>query len=335
MRVAALDIGTNTCLLLIAESVAGHPLTPILERAEITRLGQGVDRTRRLAPDAIARTCACLDDYVDLVRKSGVDRIAVVGTSAMRDAAGGDAVRTHVRAAFGVDVRVVSGDEEARLAFRGAVSGLGLHAAEHVGVFDIGGGSTEVILGSVGAGRSPQGPAAHTDVGRSPQGPAAHTDDAPRISFAMSFDVGSVRLTERHIVHDPPSEAELAATMQAASAAFAEVPPLPGPTTPIAVAGTMTTLASVSLALVPYDGARVHGHVMTRADLSAVIERLSKLDLAARKAVPGIEPKRADVLIAGGVVALALLEHWRAGSVRISDRGVRWGLAEELCATGG
>jgi exopolyphosphatase/guanosine-5'-triphosphate,3'-diphosphate pyrophosphatase len=304
MRVAALDIGTNTVLLLIAEAAAGRPLRAIEERAEITRLGQGVDRSRRLAPEAIDRTCRCLDVYADVVRRAGVDLVGVVGTSAMRDASGGEVVRAHVRAAFGVDARVISGEEEARLTFHGAVSGLNLPAGERTAVFDIGGGSTEVVLGRIGG--------------------------VPPISFARSFDVGSVRLTERHISHDPPTPEELAAITQAAANSFAGVPPADTDGLPVGVAGTMTTLASVSLALVPYDGTRVHGHVMTRAELTQVIDRLSALDLTTRRAIPGIEPRRADVLVAGGLVALALLNRWNASAVRISDRGVRWGLAEEL-----
>jgi exopolyphosphatase/guanosine-5'-triphosphate,3'-diphosphate pyrophosphatase len=304
MRVATIDIGTNTVLLLVAERGPDGVVRALLERATITRLGEGVDRTRRLAPDAIARTCSCLSDYVRLVRAAGAQRIAVVGTSAMRDAGGGEEVRSFVRTAFGVDARVVSGDEEARLTFRGALSGLALEGERHAAVFDIGGGSTEVVLGDLA--------------------------DGPRIAFSQSFDVGSVRLTERFVAHDPPSLEERAAIAQAVSDAFADVPPLPEAGVPVGVAGTMTTLAAVSLSLTPYDGARVHGHVMMRDELVRVVERLASLDLAARRAVSGIEPKRADVIVAGGLIALALLDRWNAQSVRISDRGVRWGLAEEV-----
>jgi exopolyphosphatase/guanosine-5'-triphosphate,3'-diphosphate pyrophosphatase len=304
MRVATIDIGTNTVLLLVAERGHDGVLRAVEERATITRLGAGVDRTRQLAPEAIERTCACLDEYARIVRDAGAGRVAVVGTSAMRDAGGGEQVRAHVRAVLGVDARVVSGDEEAMLTFRGAVSGLSLGAQHEVGVFDIGGGSTEVVLGSI--------------VG------------APRIAFARSFDVGSVRLTERHVAHDPPSREELDAVLHAAAQAFAAVPPLPNSAEPVGVAGTMTTLAAVSLALVPYDGARVHGHRMTRDALAGVVGRLAALDLESRRRVPGMEPKRADVIVAGGLVSLALLDRWSAQVVRISDRGVRWGLAEEI-----
>lgn len=304
MRVATIDIGTNTVLLLVAERGPDGLVRPVLERATITRLGAGVDRTRRLAPEAIARTCACLADYGRLVREAGAERVAVVGTSAMRDAGGGDEVRACVRSALGVEARVVSGDEEASLTFRGALSGLPLDAAGPAAVFDIGGGSTEVVIGRL--------------------------DGDARIAFARSFDVGSVRLTERLVAHDPPSPEDRANLSQSARDAFAMVPPLPPGTVPVGVAGTMTTLAAVALSLATYDGARVHGHLMTRSDLARVVDQLASLDLAGRRALAGMEPQRADVIVAGGLVALALLEHWKTEKVRISDRGVRWGLAEEI-----
>jgi exopolyphosphatase/guanosine-5'-triphosphate,3'-diphosphate pyrophosphatase len=305
MRVAAIDIGTNTVLLLVAEPGPSGPLVAVTERATVTRLGEGVDKTRRLAPAAIARTVACLEEYAKTVRDLGVARIGVVGTSAMRDAAGGDVVRDRVRALFGVDARVLSGAEEADMAFRGAIGGLQPLPGPNLAVFDIGGGSTEVVLG------------------RAVEGEA-------EITFAHSFDIGSVRLTERLVTHDPIAAAELEAVLEAARAGFGSIPALGFTTIPIGTAGTMTTLAAVSLQLEPYDGARVHGHVMPVDELRAVVSRLAALPVDARRAVPGMEPKRADVIVAGGCIALALLDHWRVAEVRVSDRGVRWGLAEVL-----
>jgi exopolyphosphatase/guanosine-5'-triphosphate,3'-diphosphate pyrophosphatase len=305
VRVATVDIGTNTVLLLVAQRAPSGDLTALVERATITRLGQGVDRSRRFAPEALERTRACLEEYGRVLRELGVDRIAVVGTSAMRDAAGGELLRACVRESFGVDAAVVSGAEEARLTFRGALSGLTL-PAEAVAVFDIGGGSTEVV------------------VGRAPP---------PAIDFASSFDIGSVRLTERIVAHDPPSTEETVALERAAGSAFRDVPELSGQL-PVGVAGTMTTLAAVQLRLAAYDGARVHGHTMTRSELRRVVSELAALPLEARRSIAGMEPKRADVIVAGGFIALALLEHWRSDAVVVSDRGVRWGLAEELSGAG-
>jgi exopolyphosphatase/guanosine-5'-triphosphate,3'-diphosphate pyrophosphatase len=301
MRVASIDIGTNTVLLLVAEKRDGE-LVAVEEHATITRLGQGVDKTRTLAPDAVARTNACLDRYAEIVTRLGVTKTAVVGTSAMRDAGGGEAVREHVKARFGVDARTISGDEEARLTFGGALSGLTLPEGRVV-VFDIGGGSTEVVDGE---------------------------RTTRSIAFAHSYDVGSVRLTERHVRSDPPSETERAAVLRAATDAFATVPASVRGAPVVGIAGTVTTLAAVSLGMSTYDGSRVHGHVMPIEELERVVELLARVPLEERRSIAGLEPKRADVIVAGGLVALAFLRHVGAPSVVVSDRGVRWGLAEEL-----
>jgi exopolyphosphatase/guanosine-5'-triphosphate,3'-diphosphate pyrophosphatase len=301
MRVAAIDIGTNTVLLLVAEKREGK-LVAVEEHATITRLGQGVDKTRTLAPEAVERTNACLDRYAEIVGRLGVAKIDVVGTSAMRDAGGGEAVRAHVKARFGVDARTISGDEEARLTFGGALSGLSLGGGRVV-VFDIGGGSTEVVDGD---------------------------RDTRAIAFAHSYDVGSVRLTERHVRSDPPSDEERAAVARSASDAFASVPASVRGAPVVGIAGTVTTLAAVSLGMTTYDGSRVHGHTMSITELERVVDMLARVPLAERTKLPGLEPKRADVIVAGGLVALAFLRHVGADSVVVSDRGVRWGLAEEL-----
>ena len=308
MRVATIDIGTNTVLLLVAERGPDGALHAVAERATITRLGEGVDRTRTLAPAAIERTRAALEEYAAVVREIGADRMAVVGTSAMRDAVGGDELRRDIRELFGVDVRVLRGAEEARLTFVGALSGLSRTGTPAPSmVFDIGGGSTEVVVGR----------------------PALH---GPEIQLAESYDIGSVRLTERHVSHDPPTREEVALVRRSAGSALAGAPRPALADAPVGVAGTMTTLASVALALPRYDGALVHGFEMTRAALDEVVTRLASIDLATRRRLPGMEPKRADVIIAGGVIALAVLEWAGAERVCISDRGVRWGLAEELSA---
>ncbi|MBX3258936.1 MAG: Ppx/GppA family phosphatase [Labilithrix sp.] len=304
MPVAAIDIGTNTVLLLVAERDASGNLVALEEQATITRLGEGVDKTRALAPAAIARTNAAIDRYAEIVERLGVERIDVVGTSAMRDARGGEAVREHVKAKLGVDARTISGDEEARLTFAGALSGVAsVDAAARVRVYDIGGGSTEVV---------------HGERGRSD------------VVFAHSYDVGSVRLTERHVKSDPPRPEELAAVRADARAAFASVPSFDSDVPPVGIAGTMTTLAAVSLKMETYDGARVHGLRLPVTEIERVVAELARLPLAERSRVPGLEPKRADVIVAGGLITLAYLEHVGAREVMISDRGVRWGLAEQL-----
>jgi exopolyphosphatase/guanosine-5'-triphosphate,3'-diphosphate pyrophosphatase len=302
LRVATVDIGTNTVLLLVAERGPSGELFAIEEHATITRLGEGVDRTRCLHPAAIARTNAAISAYAEIVSRLGADRIAVVGTSAMRDAGGGEAVRAHVKEKLGVAARTISGKEEAELTFAGALSGVPL-TDPMVRVFDIGGGSTEVVHGNRATGE---------------------------VLYAHSYDVGSVRLTERHVRSDPPAAPELAELRGAAKGAFAEVPSFESGTAPVGIAGTMTTLAAVSLGMATYDGSRVHGLELPVDEIESVVAMLARLPLAERAAVPGLEPKRADVIVAGGLLALAYLEHVGARRVTISDRGVRWGLAEQL-----
>lgn len=304
MRVAAVDIGTNSVLLLVAEHTPESGLRPLEERATITRLGQGVDASQTLSPAAVTRTNECLAGYAAIVRAARVERVGVVGTSAMRDAQGGRVVVDRVRELFGEPPRVLSGDEEARLTFRGALSGITVEPTSEVVVFDIGGGSTEVICGGRGGEES--------------------------FSYLRSFDVGSVRLTERLSPGDPPDPRELEIIRLAIREIFASGAPLPKAAEPIGVAGTMTTLAAVSMGLREYDPARIHGHVMSRSELDEVVKRLTSLPLAARRQCPGLDPKRADVIVAGGVLALEVLDQLGASAVRISDRGVRWGLAEEL-----
>jgi exopolyphosphatase/guanosine-5'-triphosphate,3'-diphosphate pyrophosphatase len=307
-RVAAIDIGTNTVLLLVAEADASGALVAVLERATITRLGEDVDRTRTLAPVAILRTNACLTAYAEDVRRLGVTRVGVVGTSAMRDAGGGDVVRDHVKRTFGVEARVISGDEEARVTFAGALSGLGLGSCD-IAVFDIGGGSTEVVFGRVAAG-APEG-----------------------VSFARSFDIGSVRLTERLVSHDPPTSAELDAVRDAVNRELAQLENGDARQV-VGIAGTMTTLAAVSLEMADYDGARVHGHVLMRREIDRVVRELAAMPLEERRKVRGLEPKRADVIVAGGIIALAVLDRLNVDRVRVSDRGVRWGVAAGLVERG-
>lgn len=303
-RVAALDIGTNTCLLLVAEGAADSPVA-VLERATITRLGKGVDRTGRLDDAAIERTALALEAYAAEIRAAGAARVEAVCTSAARDATNGAAFLERARLALGVEPRIVDGDEEARLTFQGALTGLPTSSSE-VTVFDIGGGSTEIIHGARGA--------------------------SPVIHAALSMDVGSVRLTERHVAHDPPTAEELDAVRRDVTAALASAP-RGAAAELVGVAGTITTLAAIERSLSVYDAALVHGSTLTKAVITEQIRRLSSVGLEERKRVTGLDPGRADVIVAGAIIALAVLDWSGNGSVRVSDRGVRWGLASRALAT--
>jgi exopolyphosphatase/guanosine-5'-triphosphate,3'-diphosphate pyrophosphatase len=300
-RVAAIDIGTNSVLLLVA-SGSTDKLVPLLERATITRLGEGVDRTRRLDPRAVERTLACLSEYASELRAQQVDALEVVGTSAMRDAEGGSEFVAAAEALLGVRPRTIDGLEEARLTFAGSLSGLGLQGA--VSVFDVGGGSTEIIHGD------------------------ARATDSP--ASAVSLDIGSVRLFERHVRSDPATRDELRLVATDIRRALASAPPGDPQSALVGVAGTVTTLAAIELRLDDYDPARVHGHSMSFESVSAIADRLAAMDLSARRALAGLEPKRADVIVVGAEIVRQVMLWAQKSSVRVSDRGVRWGLAERL-----
>jgi exopolyphosphatase / guanosine-5'-triphosphate,3'-diphosphate pyrophosphatase len=326
MRVAAIDIGTNSVLLLIAEVREGA-LAAVSERAEITRLGQGVDASRTLAEPAVERTLACLARYAEEMRAAGVDRIDVVGTSAMRDARGGEAFRERARAILGVEPRVISGEEEAQLTFDGALVGLSIDAGP-VTVVDIGGGSTEVIVGHT----SGQGSAsAATDRGAAPA--------TTTIEQKSSLNIGSVRLTERHLRSDPPLPSEIEAVRADVRSALATLPraPVPGGQL-VGVAGTVTTVAALVHQVEPYDARRIHGAALQLADLEDIVGRLASLSLAQRKELPALNPARADVIVAGAILLheVALWTGAERGATRrpraliTSDRGVRWGLARRM-----
>ncbi|MFZ5895952.1 MAG: Ppx/GppA family phosphatase [Myxococcota bacterium] len=299
-RVGAIDIGTNSVLLLIAS--VGDELVPLVERATITRLGEGVDRTRRLDPAASARTLACLADYARELREHGVDALDVVGTSAMRDAVGGEAFVAEAERLLGVKPRTIAGLEEAALTFTGSLSGLGLQGA--VSVFDVGGGSTEIIHGHAGAAVSP--------------------------GNSISLDIGSVRLFERHVRSDPAAPSELARVRADIDAALVTAPRGESANTLVGVAGTVTSIAAIELELDSYDPARVHGYTLSRDSVERVATRLAALPLSARRNLPGLDPKRADVIVVGAEIVLRVMTWAAAESLRVSDRGVRWGLAELL-----
>lgn len=306
MRIATIDIGTNSVLLLIAETKGGaDALEPVVERATITRLGQGVDHSRRLLPEAAERTLACLADYADTLREHGVTRLEAVGTSAMRDAAGGQEFVARAEQILGVAPRVIDGNEEARLTFAGALSGLAISGP--VTVFDIGGGSTEIVTGEVAAG------------GR-------------KILAAVSLNIGSVRLFERHVRSDPPSAQELRNVEADIAQALQEAPELTAGAALVGVAGTVTQLAALELELPRYDGTRVHGSELSSRSVDRMAAKLAAATLAERRRLPGMDPSRADVLVVGSAIARAVL-HWsNASKLVVSDRGVRWGLCQELAA---
>ncbi len=299
-RLAAIDVGTNTVLLLVAER-RGGVLAPVLERAEITRLGRGVDASGRLDPDAIRETVRVLADFAASARSLGAARIACVATSAARDASNGAEFFEAARRAAGLVPEVIPGEEEARLVWASAWHDFGARGGP-LTVLDVGGGSTEVSFG-----------------------------DGPLPRGRTSLQIGAVRLTERHVRSDPPTAAETARLREAARDALGALrrSALPPGGRLVGVAGTVTTLSAVAQALPVYDAERVHGAALARDEVEALVARLARLTVAARAALPGMEPKRADVILAGGIVVAEAMAILGFDRLTVSDRGVRWGLLHD------
>jgi len=302
MNLATIDIGTNTTLLLVA-SVAGPSVEVLAERAEITRLGRGIGRSGELAPDAVARTLAVLREYAAIARQQGA-RVAAVGTEALRRAPNAAAFLGPAAEVLGGPVEVIDGEREAALTFQAVVTSFPDVAAGALAVVDIGGGSTEIVLATGGT-----------------------------VEFRVSLPLGSVRLTEAYIRHDPPAAAERAAIDATIEAALARVPFPPAPITLVGVAGTVTSLAAMALDLASYDPARVHGHRLSRADLGRQLARLGAATQAERERMIGLDPRRADVIFAGALILDKIAAAAGATEVVVSDRGIRWGLLYELART--
>jgi exopolyphosphatase/guanosine-5'-triphosphate,3'-diphosphate pyrophosphatase len=310
IKLAAIDIGTNSVLLLIASG--GAALRPLQERCTITRLGRGVDASGRLDPAAIGRTLAALETYRALIDREQVSAVAAVGTSALRDAENAAAFLEPARALLGVPVQIIGGEREAELTIAGvrtSESYRDLPASALI--FDVGGGSTELI-----------------EVG---------PREADRPLLRSSLDIGSVRLTERLVRSDPPDASVLAALERCIDDALDGLPQRSHLRTPralVGVAGTATTVLTVQRGIEPYDSEQVNGATLGAQALGQVIARLCGLPLAARRELAGLEPERADVIIAGALIVERIVRRFGGPDPQlgISDRGVRWGLLAELAA---
>ena len=286
MRVGVVDLGTNSTRLLVAD-VDGGRVREVARRTAITRLGEGVDERRRLLPVPIARVRNVLSDYRRELEQLGAERVLAVGTSAVRDAENGEAFLGEVEWSYGFTTRLLSGEEEAELTRRGFANGRGVENGTLV--LDVGGGSTELITA------------------------------ADRVSV----DVGSVRLTERHLRSDPPGADELAA---AAHDVRASLPELQAGDA-IGVGGTITTLAALELG--GYDREQVHGHRLSRESVERQLERLASLPLAERRELPGLEPERAPVIVGGAIVVREVIDRYGLDALEASERDLLHGAALE------
>ncbi|MFE0651280.1 exopolyphosphatase [Streptomyces sp. NPDC059534] len=298
-RVAGIDCGTNSIRLLVADV---HPETGDLveldRRMTIVRLGQGVDKTGRLAPEALERTFAACREYAGIIRDLGAERLRFVATSASRDAENREDFVNGVVEILGVEPEVITGDQEAAFSFTGATGEL--HGMETYLVVDIGGGSTEFVTGN------------------------------RHVEAARSVDVGCVRLTERHVRHDPPTAEEadaIRADVRAALDLAAETVPITSAGTLVGLAGSVTTVAAIALGLTEYDSTKIHHARISAGQIAEVTERLLSSTHAERAAIPVIHPGRVDVIIAGALVLREIVERVGAHEVVVSEHDILDGIA--------
>ncbi len=298
MRVAAVDIGTNTTRLLIAE-VEGDRVRRLDRRSIVTRLGQGVDAGRRLLPEAIDRTVSVLAGYGEAIRDAGCARLRAVATSATRDAVNRDEFLDAAVAELGIRPEMITGEEEAQLSFSGTTAGAA--GSPPFLVIDLGGGSTEFVLGT----------------------------GAP--AYLVSVDIGSVRLTEQTLPEHPASPAHIAGARRRVDEVLAAGVALPeAPGTTLGVGGTFTSLAAIHLGLDFYDADRVHGTSLGLDDLRRLIDGLAPLTIGETEAIPALDPARAPVLLGGAVVAERAARHVGAEAVVVSEHDILDGIIRSL-----
>ncbi|KWX05074.1 exopolyphosphatase [Carbonactinospora thermoautotrophica] len=309
-RVAAIDCGTNSIRLLVADvDPAAGTLTDLDRRMEIVRLGQGVDRTGRLAPEALDRTFAACRAYAKVIEKLGAERVRFVATSASRDAENREEFVRGVVGILGVEPEVISGEEEAEFSFIGATRELTARHAVPTPylVLDIGGGSTEFVLG------------------------------VEHAQAARSVDIGCVRLTERHLHDDPPSPEQIArarADIEAGIDAAAAAVPLGEARSLVGLAGSVTTVAGIALDLPEYDSTKIHHSRLSAAQVREITERLLRSTHAERAAIPVMHPGRVDVIGAGALILHVIMERLGLPEVVVSEHDILDGIAYSLVEPG-
>jgi exopolyphosphatase/guanosine-5'-triphosphate,3'-diphosphate pyrophosphatase len=301
MRTAVLDIGTNSTRLLIADVENGAVTDERYRASTVTRLGAGVDVERRLRRDAIERVYQTLDRYQAQIAQNKADRSIAVLTSAVRDAANGQEFADSLIARYGIEPHVIPGDEEARLTFLGATSERDPHDTTPTLLIDIGGGSTELV---VGQGRT--------------------------FDFRTSTQAGVVRQTERHLHRDPPTREQIEALNDDVEQIVATAVPQETRSRTqhaIAVAGTATSLAAIAQELDPYDPAKVHGYVLDKTTAHSLTNRISAMNLAARRQLTGLDPARAPTIIAGACILAMLIDMFGLNAVEVSEHDILRGAA--------
>jgi exopolyphosphatase/guanosine-5'-triphosphate,3'-diphosphate pyrophosphatase len=298
VRVAVVDIGTNSTRLLIGD-VEKNAVTEVERRTTVTNMGRGVDHSGLICSDAVDNVCTVIADYKARYEEMGAERVMAIATSAVRDAVNGDAFIAELRERFGLDARLLTGKEEANLTYLGATSHR--PAGESTLVFDIGGGSTELIVGS-----------------------------GAKVGFHTSLQAGTIRQSERHLTRDPPDPQELedlAADIRNQIDGAIAAGPHAEPARAIAVAGTPTSLAAIDQGLEPYDPGRVHGYHLGLKRIQRMLSRLSSLPLAERLRVPGLHPGRAPTIVAGTVILVQVMRAFKMPEVEVSELDILHGSA--------
>ena len=297
MKLAALDVGSNTVLMLVVECKRTEKPRVIADMSRITRLGRGVDARGKLDPESAARTLDTIAEFGDKARALGARKIIGAATAALRDATDGANFLAEVSRRAAITLEIISGETEAQLSYLSTTRGLGINPFESLLIVDIGGGSTELI---------------RADPGRPLE--------------VVSLQLGSVRLTERVIRHDPPTVTEAEALRALVDDALKKLAWRSRSASLVGIAGTVTTLCAISLGLERYSAESVHGWRLGRAEIERLIDLLGSIPLEARKNLPGMEPGRADVLFAGATILERVMNYFGCGGVIVSDQGVRWGL---------
>jgi len=301
MRVGVIDIGTNSTRLLIAD-VDGARIEEVERRTTVTNLGRGVEHTGSICSDAVDDVCRVIGDYKARYEELGAERTMAFATSAVRDAVNGDAFIAELRERFGLEARLLSGEEEAHLTYLGATNGRA--DADATVVFDVGGGSTELVVGRGGD-----------------------------VSFHTSLQAGTIRQSERHLTGDPPQPHELEELADDVRGLIGEAladGPEPERRRAIAVAGTPTSLAAIDQELEPYDPERVHGYRLGLAPIQRMLSRLASLPLTERLRVTGLHPGRAPTIVAGAVILVQVMRAFGIDEVEVSERDILHGSALSL-----
>ena len=298
VRVAVVDIGTNSTRLLIGD-VQGTRVTEVERRTTVTNMGRGVDHSGSICSDAVDDVCTVIGDYKSRYEEMGAERVMTIATSAVRDAVNGEAFIAELRERFNLDARLLTGEEEANLTYKGATA----HRPDEGStlVFDIGGGSTELIVGS-----------------------------GSKVGFHTSLQAGTIRQSERHLTSDPPDPHELedlADEIRNLIDRAIATDPQANAGRAIAVAGTPTSLAAIDQGLEPYDPGRVHGYRLGMKPIQRMLSRLSCLSLAERLRVPGLHPGRAPTIVAGTVILVQVMRAFQMKEIEVSELDILHGSA--------